>query len=170
MGLQADLNLPPVKPNFVQKAIQRIAASDIGIALFSRTIGPIDRLAHKLTRGRITLSRAFGGFPVVMLSTSGAKTGRQRVNPVTAVPHGDDLALVASNFGRDTSPGWAHNLRANPTATLGFGDRQVPVHAVEVAGTEHEDVFKAALAVYPGYARYRRITDRVIPIFILSTR
>ncbi len=169
MGLQRDMMLPIVKPNLVQRSLQRMGATSVGNAIFSAILGPLDRLSHRLTGGRTTVGRAVGGLPVVMLTTTGAKSGKQRTNPVNVIPFGDDLALVASNYGRGTVPGWAHNLIANPNATLTYRDQDHTIVAGAAEGDDYEEAFAAALVVYPGYARYRRNVTHTIPIFTLKS-
>ena len=168
MGLQQRLHLPAVDPNVMQRSLQRIGATSVGTSLFAMVLGPLDELSHKLSGGRMTIGRSVGALPVVMLTTTGAKTGKRRTNPVSAIPHGDDLALVGTNYGKGTSPGWAHNLRANPLATLSHRNREVAVVASAAEGDRYEEVFAAAVSVYPGYARYRRAAANTIPVFVLA--
>ncbi len=168
MGLQSDMNLAPVEANRIQRLLQRVGATGIGTAAFSAILGPLDRLGHRLSKGRTTAGRSLGGLPVVMLTTIGARTGQKRTTPINVIPHGEDLALVASNYGRGTVPAWAHNLRANPAASLTFGGRDYRVVAREVGGSHYEQAFAAAITVYPGYARYRRKASNFIPIFVLT--
>ncbi|MDJ0954540.1 MAG: nitroreductase family deazaflavin-dependent oxidoreductase [Acidimicrobiia bacterium] len=168
MGLQQQLHLSAVEPNVVQRSLQRIGATSVGTSLFAMVLGPLDQVSHKLSEGRITIGRSLGALPVVMLTTTGAKTGKMRTNPVSAIPYGDDLALVGSNYGRGTSPGWAHNLRANPLATVSHRDHEVAVVASAAEGDQYEEVFAAAVGVYPGYARYRRTAANTIPVFALA--
>jgi deazaflavin-dependent oxidoreductase (nitroreductase family) len=69
---------------------------------------------YGLTRGRHTLANLISGLPVVMLTTTGARTGRRHSVPVLGLPAAGGVAVVAANFGRETHPGWCFNLRAHP--------------------------------------------------------
>ena len=74
----------------------------------------IDRGMFRLSRGRTTFSAWISGLPIIMLTTTGARSGQPRTLPVLALPEGDRLVLIASNFGLPSNPGWYHNLRAQP--------------------------------------------------------
>lgn len=170
MGLLTDMEFVPAKANAVQRALQSIGATDTGTALFAAVLGPIDRLVHKLSRGRATAGRALGAIPVVMLTTIGAHSGEERVHPLSAIPYEGEVALVATNYGRGKAPGWAHNLRANAAATLNYRGRDFEVVAAEVDHAEHDKVFAAAIRVYAGYARYRKKATNDIPVFLLRAK
>src|SRR5919106_2886549 len=75
-------------------------------------ITPLDKLVHRLTGGRRVLSQ--GLLPMLVLTTTGAKSGEPRTVPLACFPDGDVIFLVGSNFGRDAHPAWTANLRANP--------------------------------------------------------
>ena len=72
----------------------------------------------RLSRGRTTFSALTSGLPIVMLTTTGARTGQRRTLPVLALPDVDHLLLIASNYGRPSNPGWYYNLRAQPIVTI----------------------------------------------------
>src|SRR5438270_12772506 len=97
----------------VQRVMRRFAASGPGSWLFARVLHHIDRPVHRLTRSRHTFASLVSGIPVVMLTTTGAKTGRPRTVPVLGIPADGAVAIVASNFGQHRHPGWYHNLRAH---------------------------------------------------------
>jgi deazaflavin-dependent oxidoreductase (nitroreductase family) len=90
--------------------------------LCARVLHHLDRLVDRRTRGRHTLSSWVSGTLMVMLTTTGAKTGRQRTSPVLSVPDGDNLVVIASNWGQRQHPAWYHNLCVHPTATVTVGD------------------------------------------------
>lgn len=128
----------------------------------------IDPLLHGLTRGPL------GGwtpFPFVSMTTTGAKSGQPRTSAVIYFNDGDDLILVASNYGGTRHPAWYHNLKANPTAHLVRGRRSGIYSASEVMDeAERERLFALADRVYRGYSDYRVRTDRIgrrIPIMRL---
>jgi len=170
MGLQEDMNLPPGRRGKLQRLMQRIGATRLGTAVLGAVIVPLDRLVDRRSGGRTTAARALGGFPVVLLTTIGGRSGERRSTPINVIPHRGDFALVGTNMGKGFTPAWAHNLRKTPQATLTYADREHPVFATEIEGDEYEEVYAAAIGVYPGYARYRQASDHQAPIFILTAR
>ena len=109
----------------------------------------------------------FAGAPVLLLTSTGAKTGRKHTTPVMYLADGDRLAVFASKAGAPTNPDWYHNLLANPRATAEVGTETFEVDA-EVAGREERDRLYAAHAErYPGFADYEAKTSRVIPVVLL---
>ena len=103
---------------------------------------------------------------VVLLTTTGAKSGKKRVNPlVRALVQGDTLYVVASKAGAPTSPDWYHNLVANPEVEVEFGDEHFSATAVPiVSGPDRDRLYAAQVAVQPGFADYEKATTRVIPV------
>ena len=100
-----------------------------------------------------------------MLTTTGARTGRQRTLPLVGLADGERLVLIASNFGRRGNPGWYHNLRAQPRATVTAGGVTRAVMARELTGAERERGFQLGVAIHPGWADYRRrASNRSIPV------
>ena len=139
--------------------------------LYARTLHHIDRGVFQWSRGRATFSSWAAGLPVVMLETTGARTGRTRALPVVAIPEGEDLIVVASNYGQDRHPAWYHNLKANPRGrVVADGDRR-EVEAVEVTDpAEWERLFdhvSRQVIVFPAYRRRTDPIGRQIPILRL---
>ena len=168
MGLQQAIGYKRARANRLQLALQRVAATPSLSRVLSRLVTPIDRLTHRISKGRITVSGALVAFPVVVLETVGARSGQTRRAPLVAIPIGADLAVIGSNAGIGTVPGWAHNLRANPAATVTLGDRTVPVLARAANPEEYEQAFATASKIYPGFAGYRERVRVAIPVFVLS--
>ena len=136
--------------------------------LWARTLHHLDRLVFRLTKERHTFSTLASGLPVVMLTTTGAKSGKQRTSPVLGIPDGERIALVASNWGQHRHPGWYHNLRANPRASIRAGGVSRDVLAYEAQGEERERLWRRDLEVYPGRVGYeRRASNRRIPVMVL---
>jgi len=110
----------------------------------------------------------FAGAPVVLLTTTGAKSGRERVNPVVALP-GDDgvLYLFASKGGAPTNPDWYHNLVAHPEVQVEFGPDSFRATATTVTGEERERIYAEQASRFPAFADYQRKTERVIPVVAL---
>jgi deazaflavin-dependent oxidoreductase (nitroreductase family) len=155
--------------NGLQRTVRRFAASGPGSWLFARVAHHIDRPVFRLTRGRRTFASLISGIPVVMLTTTGAKTGRPRTVPVLGIPANDAVAIVATNFGQHRHPGWYHNLRAHPEAEVVVDGTPRRVRAVEAKGERRSAIWQAGLRVYPGFAQYeRRASHRHISIFVLE--
>jgi deazaflavin-dependent oxidoreductase (nitroreductase family) len=156
------------RANVVQRAMRRFAASGLGARLFAPVLHRIDRPVFRLTRGRATLGSLVSGLPVVMLTTTGARSGRPRTVPVLGLPTPDGLAVIASNWGRPGPPAWDGNLRADPVARVAIGGDVRRVRAVEAVGEQRERIWREGLEVYPGWSAYkRRATGRRIAVFVL---
>lgn len=157
------------RANAAQRAVQSVAATRPGAWTFARVLPPVDRVLHRLSKGRTTVPQVLAGLPVVMVTTTGRRSGRPRTAPLVAVPLGDDLALLGTNFGGPSTPGWVWNLEAEPYASVSFEGRTCAVHARPADDDERAEVWSAADGVYPGYARYRsRVIRREIRIFVLE--
>ena len=169
MGLQQDIGYVVRRPNAVQRALQRVVAIPALSPILSRLVTPVDRALHRMTSGRASVSSGAIAFPTILLATTGARTGESRSTPLAAIPCGDDLAVIASNAGTGKIPGWAYNLRANPTATISYEGRVAAVAVREAEVSEHDEIFAAANRIYPGYAGYRERVDYQIPVFVLSS-
>jgi len=106
---------------------------------------------------------------VVLLTTTGARTGRPRTVPVLGLPTADGLAVIASNFGQQHQPGWYYNLRANPEGSVTADGRTRQVRAVEAEGDVRRRIWEEGLRIYPGWAQYeRRASHRRIAVFVLE--
>jgi deazaflavin-dependent oxidoreductase (nitroreductase family) len=150
--------------------VARVTASWRPISWFyARTLHHIDRLVYRLTRGRATFASRVAGLPIVMLTTTGAKSGRRCTLPLVALPDGDRLVVIASNYGQYRNPAWYHNLRANPRATVCFEGVTREVVARELEGDERERHYSRGVEIYPGWTRYRqRASHRKIPVMELT--
>jgi deazaflavin-dependent oxidoreductase (nitroreductase family) len=149
--------------------MQAFGSSRPGAWMFSKVLAPVDRIIHRLSKGRATLPQVLAGLPVIFVTTTGRKSGQARTSPLIAVPIGDSLALVGTNFGQTATPAWALNLEAHPGAHLSYHDHEVDVTARAATDDERASVWHTAAGVYPGYGRYQeRITGRDIRIFVLE--
>lgn len=101
---------------------------------YARTLHHIDRVVYRLTRGRATFMSWVAGLPIVMLTTTGAKSGRRHTLPLVALPEGNRLVVIASNYRQFRNPSWYYNLRANPRATVVFEGATGEVVARELEG------------------------------------
>jgi deazaflavin-dependent oxidoreductase (nitroreductase family) len=137
--------------------------------VFARILHRIDRPVYRLTRGKHTFASLVAGLPVVMLTTTGARSGRPRRVPLVGLPTAGGLAVIASNFAQDRHPAWYHNLRANPEGEICIDGVTRRFSAREAQGEERARIWQEALEVYPGYAEYeRRASHRRIGVFILD--
>jgi deazaflavin-dependent oxidoreductase (nitroreductase family) len=114
------------------------------------------------------LVRTIRGLPVLLLTTTGKKTGLPRTKVLMYLPYGKDFAVIASNLGEDNHPAWWINLKAEPTATVQIGKEQFTVRAREVEGYEREKIWKALAEINSDYEQYRRWTSRRIPVVVLE--
>jgi deazaflavin-dependent oxidoreductase (nitroreductase family) len=155
--------------NRIQRFMRWSAATAPISWLYVRVLHHIDRPIYRLTRGRHSFVSMVSGLPVVMLTTTGAKTGQQRVWPVLGLPDGERLVVIASNWGQRQHPAWYHNLCAHPEATVTVGGVARRVQAREASGDERERLWRWGLEVYPGWAAYeRRAPHRRIPVVVLA--
>jgi deazaflavin-dependent oxidoreductase (nitroreductase family) len=155
--------------NPVQKAIRSFAASGPGSWLFVRVLHRIDRPIYRLTDGRHTLASLLSGIPVVMINTTGARTGMPRMVPVLGLPTADGLVVIASNFGQERHPAWYFNLLANPEGEVTVNGATWPFRASEAQGEMRDRIWEEGLKVYPGWSQYeRRASNRQIAVFVLN--
>jgi deazaflavin-dependent oxidoreductase (nitroreductase family) len=109
----------------------------------------------------------FEGAPMVLLTTTGAKSGNKRTTPLVSRPEGDVIYVFASKAGAPTNPDWYYNLLAHPEIEVEFGDDKFNAVATEVKGAERDRIYAAQAEVFPGFADYQKGTDRVIPVMEL---
>jgi deazaflavin-dependent oxidoreductase (nitroreductase family) len=111
----------------------------------------------------------FEGAPLLLLHTTGARSGQDRVHPVVYLADGDRLYVFASKAGAPTHPDWYHNLVANPDVTLEVGTETVPARATPLQGEERDRIFRRQAERMPGFADYeRKAGGRVIPVVALD--
>ena len=109
----------------------------------------------------------FEGAPLLLLTTTGAKSGERRTTPVMYLPDGERMVIFASMAGAPTNPAWYHNLLAKPSATVEVGTETVEVDASVTTGEERERLFNRQAELYPQFADYARKTTREIPVIAL---
>lgn len=110
----------------------------------------------------------FAGAPLLLLHTTGAKTGKERVNPLVYQADGDRIVVFASKGGAPTSPDWYHNLLANPRVTAEIGTETVALRARVADGDERERLWERQKQIMPGFADYEAKTTRQIPVVVLE--
>jgi deazaflavin-dependent oxidoreductase (nitroreductase family) len=113
---------------------------------------------------------AFEGAPLLLLHSTGAKSGQERVNPMMYQAVGDGFAVFASKAGADSNPDWFHNLKAHPEARIEVGAETLDVTARVLDEDERAPIWAEQKARYPGFADYETKTDRVIPVVMLDRR
>ncbi len=106
--------------------------------------------------------------PVLLLTTTGRRSGKARTTPLTFFRDGADLVVIASNGGADRPPDWSLNLRQNPRAVVKIGTDELTVQARTASTEERERLWVGITATYSGYARYQKKTARQIPVLILT--
>jgi deazaflavin-dependent oxidoreductase (nitroreductase family) len=138
--------------------------------VYAHTLHHLDRLVYRLTRGRATFVSWVTGMPIVLLTTTGRKSGVRRTLPLVAVAEGDSLIVIASNYGQQRHPAWYHNLKANPRVTATLNGVTTEMIARELEGEERDRWYERGIEIYPGWVSYRRRTaqHRRIPVIELT--
>ena len=108
------------------------------------------------------------GMPVLLLTMTGAKTGRTLVRPLCYSRDGDRLVIIASYGGAPRNPPWYHNLVANPVVTVEVGTEKFKARATQINGAERDRLFAQAAKLMPLFADYQKKTRRRIPLLILT--
>ncbi len=135
------------------------------ITAAQRAATKLHSFIYRATNGR--LGGRLAGGPVLLLTTTGRKSGREHTVPLLYLRDGESFVVVGSNGGTATHPAWWLNLKANPEATAEVGDRKLRVRAEEAIPGEKERFWPKLVSMYGGYEGYRRRTDREIPVVIL---
>jgi len=169
MGLVQALDYKLPVPSAVQRAMWPISSSRPGAWLLARSLPHVDKFVLRMSRGQVTLAGVASGIPVLTITTTGARSGLRRMTPLLGVPFGGDIAIIGTNFGQPGTPDWYYNLRAQPRAEVTYRNRSVTATAREGGAEERQAILGQAGKIYGGYEAYaRRITDREIPIMILT--
>ncbi len=130
-----------------------------------RLMGRTHRAVYRASGGRL-LGRV-AGMPVLLLRTTGCRSGKSRTAPLTYFEDAGRLVVIASNGGEDTAPGWWLNLSSDPRATVTVGGVSRHVVARRATDVEHASLWPAIVATHPGYAAYAQRTTRPIPVVLL---
>lgn len=110
----------------------------------------------------------FADMSLLLLHTTGAKSGLPRINPVAYMADGESVVIIASKAGAPTNPDWYHNLTANPEISVELGTEQFKARATVAAEPERTELYDKMAALNPGFAEYQRQTSRVIPVVVLT--
>ncbi|MEU0674860.1 nitroreductase/quinone reductase family protein [Streptomyces sp. NPDC006172] len=152
------------------RLVQKMSSAPAFAKVAPHVIPALDRAVHRLTRGKVLLSAQM--LPGVVLTATGARSGRPRRTPLACMPEegGRSWLLVGSNFGRPGHPAWTANLLAHPDAEISFKGADLPVTARLLAGEERAVAWQAALAFWPPYATYQARVEREIRLFRITVR
>lgn len=157
--------------NLFQRGVQKIASTAPGAAFFSYLLHHLDKPVYRWSNGRFTLASLFTGLPIILLTTTGAKSGQPRSMPLIGIPHGENIVIIASNWGQHHHPAWYYNLKKNPEVTVMINGRSQTCVARETMGEERETLYQQAIGLYVGYAAYRQRTGgRQIPVVMLTPK
>lgn len=141
-----------------------IAIPDAGV----RFAGRLQALIFRVTRGRV--GGRFGRGPVLVVRTTGRRSGKIRETTVLYERDGDHYVVIGSNTGSERAPAWSLNLLANPEAEILLGGRRIQVRASKASGHERERLIDLMDRRYHGFQAYRARTDRELRIFLLAPR
>jgi len=120
---------------------------------------------YRLSGGRI--SGVVQGLHVLILTTTGRKSGKPRTTPLGYFKHEGGYVITGSNSGSNQNPAWYYNLKSDPSAAIQIKNRHTPVHAEEVTGDSRHQLWKELIRISPAYADYQKRTSRKIPMVIL---
>ncbi len=150
------------------RAMRRMAGWQPVSWLFARILPATDRFVSRITGRHMTFAGLATGLQVLLLTTTGAKTGARRTQPVAYLGNGDDFIVIASNFGQERNPSWYYNLRANPRAQVTLSGSTCDVIAREVTGPERDLYWERGCLMYPAWNLYKARSQRDFPILVLS--
>ena len=155
-------------PSTIRRPIVALIGTKFGAFCLSR-LAPVDRQLLRRSNGRLTI---FGpvGLPLLLLTTTGRKSGERREIPLTYMREGDRLFLVGSNYGQAKHPAWSWNLLADSNAWVTMGGKEIAVLATQLTGTEHDRILRKFADFSANYDAYRGRTDRELRVFELTRR
>ena len=131
-----------------------------------RAVGKLNVPLYRLTNGRV--GGHVGRAPVLLLTTTGRKSGELRTAPVAYLADGDRYVVIGSNAGNPRPPAWALNLKANPEAEVQVRRVKLPVRARVAEGEERAELWRRMNEQFPGFDDYEQRTDRDIAVFVLE--
>ena len=157
--------------NAFNRFIRYFAGTALGAALFRPTAHHLDKLVARLSGGKLSFVGLAAGLPVVILTTIGAKSREPRTVAVLGIPYLDGLAVTASNWAVTKNPGWYHNLKANPEATVTIGGDTWTAVARPATPAERDDIWAKGVVFYPAWDKYEdRTGERRIEAFVLTRK
>ena len=163
------LRIAPPRPNRLQRFAQRLAAARPLAWLAARILHRLDKAHLRASGESRPLAEYLVGVPVIMLTTTGAKSGLPRTMPLLALPADERIIIFGTNFGQGHHPAWVHNLRANPRATVTYRGQSAPYVARDATEEERAWAMQSARRVYVVAATYlRRASAREVPVIVLE--
>ena len=132
----------------------------------AKQLSTLHSMLYRLTRGAI--GRRLVDNDMLLLTTTGRRTGKEHTVPLLYLRDGDDLVVIASWGGRDHHPEWYLNLLANPAAAVQINGDRIAVAAVTADAARRARLWPRVLAAYDGYRVYESRTEREIPVVVLS--
>ncbi|MEV6340264.1 nitroreductase family deazaflavin-dependent oxidoreductase [Nocardia vinacea] len=151
--------------NFLARLATKLASTKPGSWLI-RKVTPLDRAILERTNAKYTLLGPIGA-PVMLLTTTGRKSGEPRTQPLLCLHDGDTIYVIGSNFGQQQHPAWTTNLLANPNATVAIAGQRIPVRATLVE-SDKDALFARFVEITSAYGVYRTRTTRDLRIFALT--
>lgn len=133
-----------------------------------RLVGKLNAPIYRLSGGRV--GGKLGKAPILLLTTTGRKSGQPRTAPVLYLADGDRFVVINTNAGNDKTPAWSLNLRANPEAEVEIGRRRVAVRSRLAEGEERADLWRRSMEQYEGWDFYESKLDREVGVFVLEPR
>lgn len=127
-----------------------------------------DKIIAEFRANDGTVGGPFEGANLLLLTTTGAKTGRKHTTPVMYFPDGDRLLVIASFAGQPRNPAWYHNLVANPEITVEIGTESYAATAAVLEKAERDRLWERVVSAVPGFGEYQAKTDRTIPIVAIQ--
>lgn len=171
MGIASDLGYEFRPPNRVQRLNQAFGSTALGAKVFKRTLPRLDDLVARLSKCRHSAPGLLAGLPVLDITTTGRKSGAPRRTHLIAVPYGDTLALLGTNFGQAATPAWVLNLEADPSLEVSYRGTTISATARPATPAEKAEVLARSEGIYPGYREYqKRISGRELRVFVLEPR
>lgn len=157
----------PQQAPWFTRALLPIVTSRIGASFFRKWMHRVDVPLLRLTRGRVSFASAY---PVLLLTTTGAKSGKERTVPLLYVEWEGGFGVIGTRFGSQQHPGWYHNLRKNPEAVVLIKGERYDCTARETDGDERVEIWQAATQMYEGYDAYAPRAKRKIPVLVLTPK
>jgi deazaflavin-dependent oxidoreductase (nitroreductase family) len=138
--------------NVLYRAMRAVAVSKAGRVVFRPTAHRLDQLVCKLTGGNRSFAGIAAGLPTVILTTTGAKSGKPRTVALLGIPHPGGVAVVTSNYGAAKHKSWYHNLKANPAATVTL-EGKLGCHRAPRHTRQAEEIWAKGIEIFPGLTK-----------------
>ena len=155
------------------RALMAFTRSKATVPIVHHVVVPLDRRIFKATKGRMSLTHLGSSLKRhvmqdLLLTTTGAKSGKARSTPVLFLDHAGGYVIVGSRYGTDSHPHWSANLLANPAAAVLVRGQEQRVQARRITDGELKELWPRLLEIYPNWADYRERTDREFRAFHLT--